>query len=487
MAVGTGAAADRSARPVRPPRSPKLAAQVARQIEADIAQAGWPVGEVFGGEEELRARYGVSRAVLREAIRLVEHHEVATMRRGRCGGLIVRAPDIGSLTAAVVIYLEYVGTSVEDLLAARLLLEPLAARLAAEHIPESGITRLRDTLREERAPGEDNLRARELLHFALSDLSGNTALHLFISVLIQLTTRYAQRPRLPGASGPALSAAADRAHTAIIDSIIAGNTARAEHQTTRHLEAMRDWLISTAQEPISRAPRTEPDTNGSTRKMAETVARRVIAEIAESGAGVGDVIGSEPELLERLDVSRAVFREAVRILEHHSVARTRRGPGGGLIVTEPDPTASIESMALYLGYQKIEVEQLRIVRAAIESGILALVVRRHRDPEVARRLRASLLVLPDTRREDVNDLAHELHTELAELSGSPILALFLRIITTLWQRRVQEPLSRPATGTEVATAVHDVHERIVEAILAGDLPVAQHRMQRHLTVLSSWW
>ncbi|HEV7792184.1 MAG TPA: GntR family transcriptional regulator, partial [Pseudonocardia sp.] len=54
----------------------KLAARVARQIEQDVLRTGWPVGEVLGSETELRERYQVSRAVLREAIRLVEHHQV---------------------------------------------------------------------------------------------------------------------------------------------------------------------------------------------------------------------------------------------------------------------------------------------------------------------------------------------------------------------------------------------------------------------------
>jgi DNA-binding FadR family transcriptional regulator len=32
-----------------------------------------------------------------------------------------------------------------------------------------------------------------------------------------------------------------------------------------------------------------------------------------------------------------------------------------------------------------------------------------------------------------------------------------------------------------------VHDRIVEAVVAGDLPLARHRMHRHLDALSAWW
>ena len=49
----------------------KLASQVARGIEADVVRQGWPVGRSLGSEMELRERFGVSRSVLREAVRLV--------------------------------------------------------------------------------------------------------------------------------------------------------------------------------------------------------------------------------------------------------------------------------------------------------------------------------------------------------------------------------------------------------------------------------
>ncbi len=66
------------------------------------------------------------------------------------------------------------------------------------------------------------------------------------------------------------------------------------------------------------------------------------------GWPVGEVLGSEADLLERYQVSRAVFREAVRLVEHQQVARTRRGPGGGLVITEPTIGAVIDAVVLYL-------------------------------------------------------------------------------------------------------------------------------------------
>ena len=89
------------------------------------------------------------------------------------------------------------------------------------------------------------------------------------------------------------------------------------------------------------APRITGPSVPAGRKLAEVVADRIRDDIAADGWRVGEVFGSETDLLHRYEVSRAVLREAVRLLEHHSVAWMRRGPGGGLAVQTPDPTASI--------------------------------------------------------------------------------------------------------------------------------------------------
>jgi DNA-binding FadR family transcriptional regulator len=100
-------------------------------------------------------------------------------------------------------------------------------------------------------------------------------------------------------------------------------------------------------------------------------------DIVAAGWPVGSVVGSEADLLVRYGISRAVLREAVRLLELHSVARMRRGPGGGLVVGAPDPQASVEAMALYLEYMRVSGADLVTVRDAIELGVVTRVVARH--------------------------------------------------------------------------------------------------------------
>ncbi|SHN39902.1 FadR/GntR family transcriptional regulator [Cryptosporangium aurantiacum] len=465
----------------------KLAAQVARRIEADVVRRGWPVGELLGSEPELRERYGVSRSVLREAVRLVEHHQVARMRRGPNGGLFVSPPDAGPAAQAVVIYLEYVGASVADLIEARRLLEPLAAGLAAQHVTEDGIDLVRRTIDAETITDSPEDRTTQPLHVVLSELSTNPVLRLFIDVLIRLTNRYTDPSGIPPRDYRRARAEAVRRHAEIADAVIAGDRSKAEAWMGDYLEAISGWMLKYSRTPhsglagSSTIPAGE-ETPGA--KLAEVVASRLREEIASSGWSVGTVLGSEADLLARYGISRAVLREAVRLLEYHSVARMRRGPGGGLVVGSPDPQASIDTMALYLEYQRVTGADLVMVRDAIELGLISRVTGRYHDPLVAERLEEAVTWTGDGTADD-EDWAEHYHEVLAELAGNPVLALFLRILAELWRRHTNK--ERAEISDSARAEVEHVHRRITEAVLAGDEGLARHRMRRHLTAVTEWW
>jgi len=79
----------------------KAACAIARRIEEDLIARGWPVGTIYGSETELADRFGVSRMVLREAVRILESRGTARMRRGPNGGLLVLAPEMAAVLEAI--------------------------------------------------------------------------------------------------------------------------------------------------------------------------------------------------------------------------------------------------------------------------------------------------------------------------------------------------------------------------------------------------
>jgi DNA-binding FadR family transcriptional regulator len=462
----------------------KRASQIARRIEADVIRRGWPIGQSLGSEQALQQRYRVSRSVLREAVRLVEHHQVARMRRGPNGGLLICEPDAAPATHAIIIYLEYLGTTIGDLLDARLLLEPLAAARAAEQIDEAGIGRLRAVLRAEK--DRDPASASDEFHAALAEQSKNPVLQLFIDILMRLTVRYAEDSRLNSASD-ALEAIEHRhrEHSAIIAAVTAGDTARAMTLSERHAESVTRWLQDHRHPGSTRRGSGREAPPG---KLAEVLAAAIRDDIASSGWQVGEVFGSEVALLERYRVSRAVLREAVRLLEYHAVATTRRGPGGGLVVAEPQAQASIDTIALYLQYRQPRREDLTLIRDAIEIDNVAKVVRLRASPVVRDFLDRNRLLIEeagdDPRKAGVEEFLF--HTGLATLAGNAVLGLFLRILVELFRRHwasTEQPI--PSHGDLVD--VRHAHLRIIDAIAHGDDGLARHRTRRHLDAAASWW
>src|SRR5271156_2684214 len=131
----------------------KRAAKVADLIVEDVMALGWPVGEVLGSETDLLERYQVSRAVFREAVRLVEHQQVARTRRGPGGGLVITEPTVDAVIDAVVLYLYRVEARLDELFEARIVLEDIASELAPGRLDEQDLDRLRSFVDDAESQG----------------------------------------------------------------------------------------------------------------------------------------------------------------------------------------------------------------------------------------------------------------------------------------------------------------------------------------------
>jgi DNA-binding FadR family transcriptional regulator len=212
---------------------------------------------------------------------------------------------------------------------------------------------------------------------------------------------------------------------------------------------------------------------------AAAIATRIRHDIVTAGWPVGSVLGSEPDLLERYGVSRPVLREAGRILESQRVARMRRGPRGGLVVLEPDGSALTDAAALYLEYLDVDPSFVHEARVSIELTCAERAASRVSEADIER-LRALVRDEPARLSGDRGLDVQNFHVLVAELSGNPVLHLFVGMLTTLTRQRAAEDIDRLMREDPRRQTVHRDHERITEAIAAGDAALARHRMQRHL-------
>jgi DNA-binding FadR family transcriptional regulator len=215
-------------------------------------------------------------------------------------------------------------------------------------------------------------------------------------------------------------------------------------------------------------------------KKAEIVADQIEQTIVGQRWEPGDLFGSEVELIARYGVSRAVFREAVRLLEHHGLAEMRRGLHGGLFIRQPDPQPVAKAMAVYLDFEKVEPRQLDDARLAIELFCVERVAARISEQEVAE-IRAFLADEAAQVASGQTRSLHDFHVLVARLTANPALHLFVQTLTDLTQRQHRAPERSRISLREL----HAAHARIAEAIIARDGALARHRMMTHLEETSA--
>jgi DNA-binding FadR family transcriptional regulator len=213
--------------------------------------------------------------------------------------------------------------------------------------------------------------------------------------------------------------------------------------------------------------------------LAVKVARRIHQDVISAGWTVGEVLGSEEQLQKRYAVGRSVLREAVRLLEFEGVARRRPGPGGGLVVTAPDPDSVVRSAQVFLDHRGVRGEHLFAAWSALELVAVEAVVRNLDEQGIAR-LRGAVAQEREQELPGGPDGRSGLHAEIARMSENPALELFLQVVLTLTLKH-----GHPVLGDTDREWLLRRHERIVEAMVGGDAGLAQHRLRRYFERLAS--
>jgi DNA-binding FadR family transcriptional regulator len=455
----------------------KRAAQVADLIVEDVMALGWPVGQVLGSEGELLERYQVSRAVFREAVRLVEHQQVARTRRGPGGGLVITEPTVGAVIDAVVLYLHRVDARLDELFEARIILEEMACQLAIDRTDENDLAALRVFAE---APSVDPEGDPREFHTLVAAISRNPALELFVDVFNRVAQLYSPDWKGFGAS---VAKETRHAHAMIAEALMAGDAGLARRRMRKHLQAEAEFF-QRRRSTRQLLPDSVVLAESGQGKGAEAVARSITQTIVGRGMQPGELVGTEPELIEREGVSRALLREAVRLLEHHQIARMRRGPGGGLFVMAPSANAVTEVAAIYLARRGMKLAELAELRIGVEVAIADLAASRV-DDEAVILLQDALIREENASDPERVEAVHDLHAAVAAAAQNRVLQLVALVSIRLSRLHQIERLA-PRAQKQIREEVHRTHQGIAQAVESGDRELARHRMRRHLEALGAF-
>ncbi|SMX84597.1 transcriptional regulator, GntR family [Brevibacterium sp. 239c] len=186
----------------------------------------------------------------------------------------------------------------------------------------------------------------------------------------------------------------------------------------------------------------------------------------------------ERELAEQLRVSRATLREAISELQTAGWVNVRRGRGGGTFVSRTPAGGWAHSPAHGddAGFSAVEVEDTLAWRRVIEMGVAEVAA----GQDLTARQRGQLAEAMDTSRQsnlaEYRRLDSQLHLTWAQVTGSPSLVRSMVESRT----RANKLLERiPMIEPNLAHS-HEQHQRIHNAILAGDAAAARTAMAEHL-------
>jgi GntR family transcriptional repressor for pyruvate dehydrogenase complex len=176
-------AADRQRRVVK--TSERLAIEIVR----DIVAQGLRTGDHLPLEAAMVERYHVSRASVREALRLLEMQGLISLKPGPGGGPVVGAVEPANLARTASLYFHLGAATYGQLMEAQVLLEPLCARLAANH-PEraAAMTPYFDDIA---VPDEPRYREHTIgFHRTVWELAANPVVSLLSQAVTHLVSHH---------------------------------------------------------------------------------------------------------------------------------------------------------------------------------------------------------------------------------------------------------------------------------------------------------
>jgi DNA-binding FadR family transcriptional regulator len=228
-------------RSLQPRRVKKAYEQVVDQLLVMFADGTISVGERLPSEASLGRDFGVSRATIREALRVLTTQNLIRTVKGPSGGSYVTLPTIDHISSFVHSNISLLTTardlSLDEFLEARSIFEGAAAAFAATRRTDADIQRLRDA-----APGDlvlsptrERLSFDKSFHSLVVEISRNGLLAIATQPIFMLLETHVSRLDWDRSF---YETVADQ-HLSIIEAIAEGDAPAAEAEMRAHLDFLR--------------------------------------------------------------------------------------------------------------------------------------------------------------------------------------------------------------------------------------------------------
>ena len=216
--------------------------------------------------------------------------------------------------------------------------------------------------------------------------------------------------------------------------------------------------------------------------LTDEAIEKIKTMIVDGELHPGDRLPKEPELADRLGLSRNSLREAVRALSLVRVLDVRQGDG--TYVTSLEPNLLLDAMKFVLDFHRdTTMLQLFEVRRILEPAAIAMATKYISDSEVAGLHELLATSTPESSIEDFVKTDIEFHQRLNAASGNQVLC---SIIDGLVAPTTRARLLRGRTEVNaLEKSVHE-HRMILHGVERRDADLARSWATIHISGIEEW-
>lgn len=222
---------------------PKASDVLADELRERILRGEFPEGTALPPERELVVQTGMSRATVREGLRILEVQGLVRIKTGRSGGAFIQRLGEESIASSVDLLIRGRQIRLAALHETRESIEPSCARLAAKNRTEADLAELERANESIASDGtlEEFLQANVEWHVAVAVASHNELLNGFMLALSRAiyTSTHNQ-----GFVDAAVRRTTVHAHRTITEAIRAGDADAAVRRMQRHVHAYAEAVMA---------------------------------------------------------------------------------------------------------------------------------------------------------------------------------------------------------------------------------------------------
>lgn len=212
----------------------------------------------------------------------------------------------------------------------------------------------------------------------------------------------------------------------------------------------------------------------------ESVAKQIMELIKSGELQQGDKLPSERSFAEKFKVSRSSVREAIKVLIHKNMVKSKRGDG--TYICDGIDADIIEAFTEVFADQKKRLSDIFQFRKIIEPEIAALAAISI-DDETLNRMKVIVCNQEIRIRsgKDTSKLDEQFHREIAIASGNSIFTDMMEALSKIMEESRSLPLQNKKRVKKSMTA----HFDLLKAFERHDSELAKKIMRQHIEDVES--